>query len=113
MTAYSDGQMNRHGCKPTAEQDWRVPSGPTWLAGPTSTNLPAVDGCPPGRDRVQVRRHEIASTLTGRRSAAVLGRVVGRLAPCLSFCPFTPVRDRSPMFTQIMFAQFPDGGGRR
>ena len=39
--------MNRHGCKPTAEQDWRVPSGPTWLAGPTSTNLPAVDGCPP------------------------------------------------------------------
>jgi hypothetical protein len=25
---------------------------------------------------------------------------------------FTPVRDRSPMFTQIGFAQFADGGGR-
>jgi hypothetical protein len=40
--------------------------------------------------------------------------MVGRLAPCLSFCySFTPVRDRSPMFTQIVFVQFADGGGRR
>ena len=26
---------------------------------------------------------------------------------------FTPVRHRSPMFTQIVFAQLADGGGRR
>ncbi len=64
-------QMNWYGCNLTAYQDWRPPSGPAWLAG-TGTGA-------------RFSAHEIALTLTGRRSTAVLPRG-GRLAPGLSFC---------------------------
>jgi hypothetical protein len=44
-----------------------MPSGPAWLARPTSTNLHALDGWPPRSAGTGARlsAHEIASTLTG------------------------------------------------
>jgi hypothetical protein len=65
-----------------------------------------------GRDRARSSAQEIALTLTGRRSSAVLPHK-GAWASVSVSVSFTPVRDRSPTFTQMMFVQFADGGGRR
>jgi hypothetical protein len=68
-----------------------VPSGPAWLARPTSTNLHALDGCPPRSAGTGARlsAREIASTLTGRRSSGVLprGGPPGLLSQFLSHSP--------------------------
>jgi len=49
-----------------------VPSGPAWLAKPTSTNLHALEGCPPrpAGTGARLSAHEIASTLTGHHLPA-------------------------------------------
>src|SRR5262245_49269021 len=99
--------MNWHGCKPAAEQDGRLLSGSAWSARPTSTNVHAVDGCPPrpAGAGASCSAHEIALTLTGRRSAAVLP-CGGPPWPLVSVSvSFTPVRHRSPVVALIVFAQ--------
>src|SRR6266566_2998499 len=65
--------------------------GRAWLARPTSTNLHALDGCPPrpAGTGASVNAQEIASTLAGRRSSDVLLR--GRPPSLLSqFLPNSP-----------------------
>ena len=67
--------------------------------GRRARNLHAVDGCPPqpAGTGARCRAHEVASALTGRRSAAGLPR--GRpLGPCLSFCLIHP---RPGPFTDV------------
>jgi hypothetical protein len=68
-----------------------VLSGSAWSARPTSTNLHAVDSYPPRPAGTGARfiAQEVASTLTGRRSAAVLpsGGPPGPLSQFLSHSP--------------------------
>ena len=67
--------------------------------GRRARNLHAVDGCPPqpAGTGARCRAHEIASALTGRRSAAALPRR-RPLGPCLSFCLIHP---RPGPFTDV------------
>src|SRR5215470_2312144 len=80
--------------------DWHGPPGSAWLARPTSTNLDAVDGCPPGRDwgpGAAPRRSP--RPLTGRRSAVAPARggAPGLLSQFLSHSPASgAVRRCSP-----------------
>jgi hypothetical protein len=66
-----------------------------------------------GRDRGQVQRP--GDRLDARRASLLRRASPQRAAwPLVSVCvSFTPVRDRSPVFTRIVFAQFAEGGGRR
>jgi hypothetical protein len=94
-----------------------VPSGPAWLARPTSTNLQALDGCPPRSAGTGARfsAQEIASMLTGRRSSAVLLRrgPPGLLSQFLSHSPPSgTVHQRPPRWCSGRWQTVADGGER-
>jgi hypothetical protein len=80
----------------------QLPSGPAWLARPTSTNLHALDGWPPRSAGTGARlsAHEIASTLTGPYLPAADLRLLPRAGAWSQFwshsLPFGTVHRRPP-----------------
>ena len=87
-----------------------VPSGPAWLARPTSTNLHALDGWPPWPAGTWAR---FTPRRSPRRSRGVAPQTCcsaeGRPAPCLSFCLIHP---RPGPFTSDRPSHVQAGHGR-
>ena len=90
--------------------------GPTWLAGPASTTLHALDGWPPRSAGTGARfsAHEIASALTGHRREGAQPR--HPCSPPVGSVPvsFTPVRSCSPADVNRLprSGKLAAGGGR-
>jgi len=74
VQAGAHGALRQAGVRTSVATEGKapVPSGPAWLARPTSTNLHALDGWPLQSAGTGARfsAHEIASTLTSRPAAA-------------------------------------------
>ena len=112
-TVLSDSPVYRTSV--ATDQNAPGPSGPGVVAQADEYELSRGGRlpAPTDQDRGQVQR-------PGDRHDAHRAPLPTRAAPRRAARPsisvsvsFTPVRDRSPMFTQIVFAQFADGGGRQ